>query len=98
DIREELDGKLNYSKCLCLYQYDLVDNKLISPKPLLEISGHSLEKMNSLGSLKMGPQNDLFLVFSTKDIPHDPKANSTLIKENLGVPSNVTEIIQFPLD
>ncbi|MDF0681523.1 MAG: hypothetical protein P0116_11230 [Candidatus Nitrosocosmicus sp.] len=98
DIGKELDGKLNYSKCLCLYQFDLVDNKLIGPKPLLEISGHSLEKMNSLGSIKIGPQNNLFLVFSTEDIPPDPKSNSTLIKEKVGVPSNITEIIQFPLD
>ena len=76
---EEINTKIEYSKCLCLYQYDLVDNKLINPKLLLEISEDSLRKLISPGSIELGPKNDLFLVFSIRDTHLTPESNSTFM-------------------
>jgi hypothetical protein len=94
----EIDTKIEHSKCLCLYEYDLVDNKLINPKLLLEIPEVSIRNLLSPGSIELGPKNDLSIVFGIRDAYNNPESNSTIMDESNNTSNNITRIIQFPLE
>ncbi len=48
-------------KCNCLYRYELLNNQLVNPKPLLSLPATPGPQHNG-GRMLVGPDNDLYLV------------------------------------
>jgi aldose sugar dehydrogenase len=48
-------------KCNCLYRYELVNDKLVNPKLLLDLPAYSRGVEHNGGIIKIGPDNNVYL-------------------------------------
>ncbi len=67
-------------ECDCLYRYELVDNKLINPKPILSLPAHPGGDEHHGGEIVIGPDRNVYIVRGDLAGAGDPETKAQNFK------------------
>jgi glucose/arabinose dehydrogenase len=84
-------------RCNCLYRYELADNKLINPKILFNLTS-DFTNMHNGGVIRIGPDNNVYLVTGEMDNKFKIIPNKARNIINGSDPDGSSGILRFTVD